>query len=192
MSSEKIPAWTLFHGEDLTEREAVVDGERVRFLIENGALWNTCNCPRVIIPQGETIEDLHLFIFTGFIPQYGAAANVRRFDLSSRYRSNPGLNQDMRDSAAEGSLRGLFTMINSHVTATSFPYAAGGDLRFSPDISGTDFRNFFYQRVFQKVPICALGIPNGNIRVTMLVFDEHLNPEYRTIRSTPEGLFMER
>lgn len=184
---KNIQAWTLFHGEDLTEREAVVDGERVRFLIENGALWNTCNCPRVIIPQGETIEDLHLFIFTGFIPQYGAAANVRRFDLSSRNRPDPAESGHERFRCG-----GLFTRINSPVTATSFPYAAEGDLKFSPDISGTDFRNFFYQRVFQKVPICALGIPNGNIRVTMLVFDEHLNPEYRTIRSTPEGLFMER
>ena len=179
-------AWTLFHGEDLMEREAVVDGDRARFLIENSAWWNTRNCPRVIVPQGETLAGLHLFLFTGFVPQYGAAASVRRFDLS-KYYSDPAESGHERFRCGE-----LFTRINSHVTATSFPYAAGGDLEFSPDISGTDFRNFFYQRVFQKVPLCALGIPNGNIRVTMLVFDEHLNPEYRTIRSTPEGLLMER
>lgn len=97
-------------------------------------------------------------------------------------------NQDMRDSVTENSLLGL-----THVTATGLPYAAGGDLKLSPDISGTGFRDFWScrQRAFQKVSICALGIPNG-IRVTMLVFDEHLNPEYRTIRSAPEGLFMEK
>lgn len=185
---KNIPAWTLFHGENLMEREAVVDGDRVRFLIENSACWNTCNCPRVIVPQGEILAGLHLFLCTGFIPQYGAAANVRRFDLS-KYCSDPAESGHERFRCGE-----FFTRINSHVTATGLPYAAGGDLKFSPDISGTGFRDFWscYQRVFQRVPICALGIPKHDIRVTVLVFDEHLNPEYRTIRSAPEGLFMEK
>lgn len=191
---KNIPAWTWFYGEDLMKREAFIESgmdykhRRVLLLASNSATWMKCGCPDVIIPREEVFSGAHLFLFTGFLPQYGTTASVQRFDLS-RYWS------DQAESGYERVGFGNLSLVMTHNSATeNKPYVARGDLEFSPRIDSDSFRGFWSSHPCdaQLAYLYAIGIPNDGTRVTILIFDQYLNPEYRTIRSTPEGLFMER
>lgn len=187
---ENIPVWTWFYGEDLMKREAVIEfgGDFVNLLADDSRVWKNCSCPKVVIPQGETLAGLHLLLFTGFLPQYGAAADVQRFDLSKYW-------SDQAESGRVKIYSGEFpTVLVCEASIGNVPYAIRGDLGFSPQIGPNPFRGFWSDRqcIFQKVFLYALGIPSQGARVTILTYNKRLNPEYRTIRSAPEGLFMER